>query len=73
MLNEFRDHHNQPEDGKTKIQTRLENETVWHTQEQISEAFSERYKRNNQTQKIENTAKQLRKKCPAHSLKYTYK
>lgn len=29
----------QTEDGKTKIQTRLENETVWLTQEQISELF----------------------------------
>jgi hypothetical protein len=29
----------QTEDGKTKIQTRLENETVWLTQDQISELF----------------------------------
>ncbi len=29
----------QTEDGNTKIQTRLENETVWLTQEQISELF----------------------------------
>lgn len=29
----------QTEDGKTKIQARLENETVWLTQEQISELF----------------------------------
>lgn len=29
----------QTEDGRTKIQTRLENETVWLTQEQISELF----------------------------------
>ncbi|NQU66498.1 MAG: virulence RhuM family protein [Candidatus Marinimicrobia bacterium] len=29
----------QTEDGKTKIQTRLENETVWLTQEQISVLF----------------------------------
>jgi len=29
----------QTEDGKTKLQTRLENETVWLTQEQISELF----------------------------------
>lgn len=29
----------QTEDGVTKIQTRLENETVWLTQEQISELF----------------------------------
>lgn len=29
----------QTEDGQTKIQTRLENETVWLTQEQISELF----------------------------------
>ncbi|MEX2569507.1 MAG: RhuM family protein [Cyclobacteriaceae bacterium] len=29
----------QTEDGKTKIQTRLENETVWLTQEQMSELF----------------------------------
>lgn len=29
----------QTEDGKTKIQTRLENETVWLTQEQISDLF----------------------------------
>lgn len=29
----------QTEDGKTKIQTRLENETVWLTQKQISELF----------------------------------
>ncbi|WP_234364388.1 hypothetical protein [Lunatibacter salilacus] len=29
----------QSEDGKTKIQTRLENETVWLTQEQMSELF----------------------------------
>ena len=29
----------QTEDGKTKIQTRLEDETVWLTQEQISELF----------------------------------
>lgn len=29
----------QTEDGQTKIQTRLENETVWLTQEQMSELF----------------------------------
>lgn len=29
----------QTDDGKTKIQTRLENETVWLTQDQISELF----------------------------------
>jgi hypothetical protein len=29
----------QTEDGQTKIETRLENETVWLTQEQISELF----------------------------------
>lgn len=29
----------QSEDGKTKIQTRLENETVWLTQEQMSQLF----------------------------------
>ena len=29
----------QTEDGKTKIETRLENETVWLTQEQMSELF----------------------------------
>lgn len=29
----------QTEDGQTKIQTRLENETVWLTQEQISDLF----------------------------------
>jgi hypothetical protein len=29
----------QSEDGQTKIQTRLENETVWLTQEQMSELF----------------------------------
>ncbi len=29
----------QTEDGKTNIQTRLENETVWLTQEQIGELF----------------------------------
>lgn len=29
----------QTEDGKTKIETRLQNETVWLTQEQISELF----------------------------------
>jgi hypothetical protein len=29
----------QTDDGKTKIETRLENETVWLTQEQISELF----------------------------------
>lgn len=29
----------QTEDGKTKIQTRLENETVWLSQEQLSELF----------------------------------
>lgn len=29
----------QTEDGKTKIQTRLENETVWLTQEQMAELF----------------------------------
>jgi len=29
----------QTEDGKTKLQTRLENETVWLTQEQIGELF----------------------------------
>ncbi|WP_373524454.1 virulence RhuM family protein [Aquiflexum sp.] len=29
----------QSEDGKTKIQTRLENETVWLTQEQMSDLF----------------------------------
>jgi hypothetical protein len=29
----------QTEDGKTKIQTRLENETVWLSQEQMSELF----------------------------------
>ena len=29
----------QTEDGRTKIQTRLENKTVWLTQEQISELF----------------------------------
>ena len=29
----------QTEDGKTKIETRLENETVWLTQEQMAELF----------------------------------
>jgi len=29
----------QTEDGETKIQTRLENETVWLTQAQIAELF----------------------------------
>ncbi len=29
----------QSEDGKTKIQTRLEDETVWLTQKQMSELF----------------------------------
>ncbi|AJI53303.1 virulence protein [Francisella philomiragia] len=29
----------QTEDGKTKIQTRLENETVWLSQEQMSDLF----------------------------------
>ncbi|MEO2060755.1 MAG: hypothetical protein ABGW76_11830 [Mesonia sp.] len=29
----------QTEDGQTKIQTRLENETVWLSQEQMSELF----------------------------------
>ena len=29
----------QTEDGKTKIQTRLENETVWLSQEQMAELF----------------------------------
>jgi hypothetical protein len=29
----------QTEDGKTQIQTRLENETVWLTQEQMAELF----------------------------------
>jgi hypothetical protein len=29
----------QTEDGKTKIQTRLENETVWLSQSQMSELF----------------------------------
>lgn len=29
----------QTEDGRTKIQTRLENETVWLTQEQMAELF----------------------------------
>lgn len=29
----------QTEDGKTKIETRLENETVWLSQEQMSDLF----------------------------------
>jgi len=29
----------QSEDGQTKIQTRLEDETVWLTQEQLAELF----------------------------------
>mgnify|MGYP003612235925 FL=1 len=29
----------QTEDGETKIQTRLENETVWLSQEQMAELF----------------------------------
>jgi hypothetical protein len=33
----------QTEDGNTKIETRLENETVWLTQAQMSELFGKAF------------------------------